>query len=112
MLHTATKVYQLRFTYNALVEYEEKFQQSLLMDAKRTNMVVLRRIVWAGLLHEKASYSLQQAGDIIEAAIEYGADLLDVQAEIAAAIDDAVFLQRLVAKSAERQAQKKQREKN
>lgn len=105
MLMTNIGNLTLKFTYNAMAEYEEKFGRSLLLDAKSTTLPVIRRLVWAGLLHyPRGGFSVQQVGDFIEQAILNGADMLDIQQEIAQAIDNAVFLQRLVEKSAQRQA--------
>lgn len=112
MLITHRGALQLKYTYNALVEYEEKFGRPLLLDAKSATQSVIRRLVWAGLLHYPKGYSVQEAGNLIEEAIENGADLIDIKEEIAKAIDDSVFLQRLVEKSAKRQAQNKAQESN
>lgn len=107
MLMTDNGNLTLKYTYNAMAEYEEKFGRSLLLDAKSTTLPVIRRLVWAGLLHyPRGGFSVQQVGDFIEQAILNGADMLDIQQEIAQAIDNAVFLQRLVEKSAQRQAKK------
>ncbi len=105
MLMTNSGNLTLKYTYNAMAEYEEKFSRPLLLDAKNTTLPVIRRLVWAGLLHyPRGGFSVQQVGDFIEQAIMHGADMIDIQNEIAKAIDDSVFLQRLVEKSAQRQA--------
>lgn len=105
MIHTSTGDYPLKYTYNAMVEHEERFKTPLLLDAKRTTMVAIRRLIWSGLLHLGKNITIGKAGDLIEDAINQGADLLDLQNEIAAAIDDAVFIQRLAEKSAKRLAE-------
>lgn len=107
MLHTSMGDFTLKYTYNAMVEHEERFKIPLLADAKRTNLVAARRLIWSGLIHLKKNFSLDQVGNLIEDAIMQGADLLDLQAEIEKAIDDAVFLQRLAEKSMRRLAEEK-----
>ena len=106
MLHTSKGDFPLKYTYNAMVEHEERFKTPLLLDAKRTGMVSIRRLIWSGLLHLKRNLSLDQVGELIEDAILQGSDLFGLQEEIAKAIDDAVFLQRLVETSAKRLAEK------
>lgn len=106
MIHTSKGDFPLRYTYNAMVEHEERFKTPLLLDAKRTGIVSIRRLIWSGLIHTKKNLSLDQVGDLIEDAIMQGADLLALQEEIGKAIDDAVFLQRLVETSAKRLAEK------
>lgn len=106
MLHTTKGDFPLKYTYNAMVEHEERFKTPLLADAKRTSLVSVRRLIWSGLIHLKKNFSIDQVGDLIEDAFLQGADLVDLQEEIAKAIDDAVFLQRLAEKSAKRLAEK------
>lgn len=106
MIKTSKGDFSLKYTYNAMVEHEERFKTPLLMDAKRTTMVSMRRLIWSGLLYLRKNFSLEQVGDLIEDAILQGADLVDLQEEIAKAMDDAVFMQRLAEKSAKRLAEK------
>lgn len=106
MLHTSHGDYPLKITYNALVEYEERFKRPFLADAKRTGIVTIRQLYWASLLHLGKNLTMQQVGDWIEDAILQGADLIELQDEIGKAVDDALFIQRLAEKSARRLAEK------
>jgi hypothetical protein len=108
MIHTRHGDFNLKYTYNAMAEHEERFKIPLLADAKRTTLPAIRRLIWSGLIYLKKHFTLDQAGDMIEDAIMNGDDLVDLQAEIEKAIDEAVFMQRLAEKSAKRLAEEKQ----
>ena len=108
MLKTSKGEYALKFTYNALVEFEERTKAPFLEGLKKNSFSGIRDLVWAGLLHYQpipgVSLTMQQVGDLIEDAINCGADLLSIHEEIMKAVDDALFINRLAEKSVERLA--------
>lgn len=110
MLKTSKGEYALKFTYNALAEFEEKTQIPFLEGLKKTSFSGIRDLVWAGLLHYQPvpgmALTTNQVGELIEDAINSGADMLDIQNEISKAVDDALFITRLAEKSVKRLAVK------
>lgn len=61
--------YSLRYSMNAMVAYQEQFNESLLdglteLEANSTDMVRLRGAFWAGLYGQEVSKD--QAGDIMD----------------------------------------------
>lgn len=111
MIHTENADYELKYTYNAICAYEEKYGRSMLRDLKRDGFAAVRGMVWAGLLHMRQKdgthISEEQAGTIIEQAIIDGTDVQTIRQEINAAVDSAVFIRRLVELSAERISREK-----
>lgn len=96
MIKTSKGEYALKFTYNAMCEYEERFKRSLLGDLNAPGFAALRGLVWAGLIHIKSpAFTLSQIGEMIEDAIETGTDLIALREEIIKAIGDATFTRRL-----------------
>lgn len=103
MIHTSMGDFALKYTYNAMVEHEERFKIPLLIDAAKTDPISLRRLIWSGLLYTGKNFTLSKVGDLIEdAIIGNDQDIVDLHKEIEKAIDDSVFLQRLAEKSVKR----------
>lgn len=64
----------LVISFNALCKAEEVTGQSFLVgEPAFSSMRVMRALVWSGLLHEDPTLTLDQVGDMIEAA---GADVI------------------------------------
>lgn len=108
MIHTKYGDFSLKYTYNAIAEYEERFKRSMVADCARVNFHIIRCLLWAGLLYTGRSFNLNEVGDMIENMIEEGMDLIDIRAEVEKAIDEAVFIKRLAEKTMARQAEKRQ----
>ena len=112
MIHTEKGNYELKYTYNALCAYEEKYGRSLIRDRRKEGFATVRGMVWAGLLYlqqpDGTRMSVEQAGQIIEQAIIDGTDVIALRDEALQAMDDAVFMRRLVEMSQERASRKKQ----
>lgn len=106
MLHTSQGDYALRYTYNALAEYEARFGTALLTDAAEGGFARVRNLVWAGLLDAKKNphFTLEEAGALLEDAILQGADMIDLHNAVLEAINDAVFIKGLVTRGKERKA--------
>lgn len=116
VIHTENGDYELKYTYNALCAYEEKFGSSLIRDQRKDGFSAVRSMIWAGLLHvqqpDGTRISVEQAGQIIEQAIIDGTDVVALRGEATQALNDAVFIRRLVELTAERTSRKrKQQEK-
>ena len=61
----------IKFTLNALAELEDKFgsvQAAFDKLEKENSMKALRTILWAGFLHEDATLTEQQVGNLIDLA--------------------------------------------
>lgn len=108
MIHTKFGDFPLKYTYNAIAEYEERFKRNIVADCARVNFHIIRCLLWAGLLHTGRSFSLNEVGDMIENMIMEGADLVDIREEVEKALDEAVFIKRLAEKTMARQAEKRQ----
>lgn len=111
MIHTGKGDYTLKYTYNALCAYEEKYSRSLLPDTRNAGFATLRGIVWAGLLHLNPARPMteEQVGELMEDAIEHGMDVIDIREEINRAIEDATFMQRLTEKTKARMASSREK---
>ena len=112
MLHTEKGDYELKFTYNALCAYEEKYGRSMIRDQRRDGFAVVRGMVWAGLQHIRQAdgthITEEGAGEIIEQAILAGADVPEIREQVNSALNEATFIQRLIEKSTEKISRKKQ----
>lgn len=106
MIKTKETEYTLKYTYNALVAYEDRFKRPLLRDVASTSLSALRGLVWAGLIHGNPAHPLTEnaVGELIENAIEQGMDLVDIRQEVVTALDEATFMQRLAEKTEARLA--------
>ena len=67
-LKAGEKTYVLRYTTNALVELEERTGRSVMDIANRPSFKDARALVWAGLIHANPDLTLEQAGEIMDAA--------------------------------------------
>lgn len=116
MIRTSKGDFALKYTYNALAEFEDKTKIPFLEGVKKTSFAGIRDLVWAGLLHYHPvpgmAMSVQQVGELLEDAINTGADMVDIQEEIKKAVDDALFINRLAEKSVKRLAEKENRSGN
>lgn len=106
MLHTEEKDYALKYTFNSMCEYEERYGKMLIAESGKRGMAPIRRLIWAGLLWMKDGTTEEKAGEIIESAINAGSDLITIREEIQKAIDEANFITRLTEASARRKAEK------
>lgn len=114
MLKTAKGDYALKYTYNAMCEYEERFHRSLLPDVTKAGFAVLRGLIWAGLIHLNPAHPMseKEVGELLESAIECGMDVLDIRKEVTSAIENATFMQRLMEKTDERLTSSRKRKEN
>ncbi len=112
MIHTSKCDYTLKYTYNALCAYEEKYNRSLLPDTRKAGFSTLRGLLWAGLLHLNPDRPMteQQVGELIEDAVNSGMDVIDIRREIDQAILDATFMQRLMEKTKARVTSSREKE--
>ena len=104
-MNLGNKELKLKYTYNALAEYEARYGRSLITDISARGFLPVRRLIFAGLLHYNDPALTEKAvGDLIQQEIETGGkDLMDFRDAISEAMEDAVFIQRLAEKSRERQ---------
>lgn len=108
------KEYTLKYTYNALAEYEARYNRSLIKDISAGGYLPVRRLIFAGLMHYKDPTITENAvGEMIEKELETGEkDLIDLKKEISDAVNDAVFIQRLTDRTRARRAASQQRSGN
>jgi len=58
----------LRFDFNAMAHYEEATgANALLMDIKKFTAKQVRALMWACLLHEDSTLTLEQVGEMLHA---------------------------------------------
>lgn len=97
MIKTSNGEYTLKYTYNAMAEYEERFHRDLMGDILNINFGRLRALMWAGLLHLNPNRPMNEAqvGDIIEDAICAGATQQELMEEVMNAMNNALFIKRL-----------------
>ncbi|MGE5390907.1 MAG: hypothetical protein ACM3PE_07570 [Deltaproteobacteria bacterium] len=77
----------IRLNTNALVKVEEVLERSLSEFGTSFGITEIRAMLWAGLLHEDKSLSLDTVGDLIdEAGFEYVAEKVGEAINIAMGI--------------------------
>lgn len=64
------RVRTLKFTFNAFAEFEAltgKSIQQVFQDQEALGFGLMRQLLWAGLIHEDKTLTVEQAGDLMEA---------------------------------------------
>ena len=95
MIHSITlagKNYPLHFTVNALCQLEE--HAGIHLDRLQENSLsCIRALLWCALLHDHPSFTLVEAGDLVENHLKNGGNLKEIASCLAQALEDACFFQ-------------------
>lgn len=81
--------YALRYTINSVCCLEERFGKAL-HSLLCTDVSSVRALLWCALL-DQYSLTLEQAGDLLDQALDQGRSLTDIGACCAGALNDAGF---------------------
>ena len=84
------KMYALCYTVNSVCCLEELYGKAL-HQMLQTDVVSVRALLWCGLLHAHESWTPEDAGSVLNEALEKGQALHDIGAQCAKALQDAGF---------------------
>nr|DAJ70350.1 MAG TPA: tail assembly chaperone protein [Caudoviricetes sp.] len=105
------KLYELRYSFNALCEFEEKYDIGVSEAlANRKSFYYLRGLLWSGML-AKQKLTVEQVGDILDAYLQDGHELGDLLKLLTEALQAAGFFHTVGSKSGKKAAAQEKSEK-
>lgn len=98
------KLYELRYSFNALCEFEGKYDIGVSEAlANRKSIYYLRGLLWSGML-SKQKLTVEQVGDIMDAYLQDGHELGDLLKLLTEALQAAGFFRTPGSKSGKKAA--------
>lgn len=78
------KEYELRYDFNAMCAFEDKFGKSIstIITEENFGLSATRALLWAGLLQKHKGISIQKVGDLIQAHIENEGKFEDIVTKV------------------------------
>lgn len=97
------KKHVLKYDFNAVADLEDYYNTGLfnLIDENNVGLRTLRGLLWAGLKWSKPKYSIQEAGKIIEAAMEEGYSFQELFDLTITGLKKAKFIQEMTGEAEE-----------
>lgn len=89
LIKIGDKEYALRYTINSVCCLEERFGKSL-HSLLCTDVSSVRALLWCALL-DRCNLTLEQAGELLDEALDQGRSLTDIGAHCAKALHEAGF---------------------